>query len=90
MRRIAWTVEARMNLAAIRTYINDFSPLAAQRFADRLVEVADSLGEFADRGRPIGNARRELTIVWPYIIRYEVTPELVTILRIRHGARRPD
>ncbi len=79
-----------MHVAAIRAYVGEFSPLAARRFAARLVEVADSLDEFAERGRLVGGGKRELTIVWPYLIRCRVDADTVTILRVRHGARRPD
>jgi plasmid stabilization system protein ParE len=32
---------------------------------------------------------REITTVYPYIIRYRVELGLVFILRVRHAARRP-
>lgn len=57
----------------------------------RLIDVADSLAEFAERGRDAGgDGRREMTIVRPYILRYRVTADTVFILRIRHGARADD
>jgi plasmid stabilization system protein ParE len=37
----------------------------------------------------VGGNLRELTIVYPYVIRYEVLGNDVTILRVRHGMRRP-
>jgi plasmid stabilization system protein ParE len=58
--------------------------------AGRLVEVADSLAEFPDRGREAGGGRREMTTVWPYILRYRVKAEREIILRIRHGAQQDD
>ena len=33
---------------------------------------------------------REMTIVWPYILRYRVSGDKVFILRIRHGAQNDD
>ena len=87
MRRVVWSDEARSNLAAIRGYIAEFSPLAAQRFALKLVSAAEDLAENSDRGRAAGRRYRELAIVRPYLIRYR---EAVLILRIRHAARRPD
>ena len=47
-----------------------------------------SLIDFPDRGRPVGNGRRELTIVRPYLIRYVVVGGAVRILSVRHAARR--
>ena len=90
MRLIVWTDEAVGNLEAIVTYISAFNPAAASRLADRLIELADSLAEFSERGRDAGERRREMTIVWPYILRYRVEGETVFILRIRHGAQEPD
>lgn len=87
MRRIVWTDEAVGNLEAIVTYISAFNPGAAQRLAERLIAVADSLNEFSDRGRDAGEGKREMTIAWPYALRYRVEGETVFILRIRHGAR---
>ncbi len=55
--------------------------------AGRLLEAAESLSEFSDRGRPIDGNRRELTVIRPYIIRYRVARDAVFILRVRHGAR---
>jgi len=52
-----------------------------------LIEAADSLAEFSDRGREAMGGTRETTIVWPYVLRYQVEQEQVIILRIRHGAR---
>jgi plasmid stabilization system protein ParE len=87
MRQIVWTDEAVANLDAIVTYVGAFNPAAAQHLARRMIEVADSLAEFSERGRDVGDGRREMTIVRPYILRYRPTAERVYILRIRHSAR---
>ncbi|MDY6922679.1 MAG: type II toxin-antitoxin system RelE/ParE family toxin [Pseudomonadota bacterium] len=90
MRRIVWADEALENLEAIGSYIRDFNPGASRRLTQRLVEVAESLAVFPDRGRAISATRRELPVVRPYLIRYAVTPDEVHILKIRHAARRPE
>ncbi|MGN6820144.1 MAG: type II toxin-antitoxin system RelE/ParE family toxin [Sphingomonas sp.] len=87
MRRIVWTDEAIGHLEAIVAYIAAFNPAAAIRLGERLREVADSLAEFPDRGRKAPDGNREMTIVWPYVLRYRVEAERVIILRVRHGAR---
>ncbi len=94
-RSIVWTVPARRDLENIRTYVAQFKPLAAQGLAHRLVEAVEALAHYPTRGRLLSDApsdanRRELVIVWPYLIRYRVEPERIIILRIRHGALRPD
>lgn len=87
MKKIVWTDEAVEHLEAIVTYVSVYDPAAAERLGRRLIELADSLAEFPDRGRAAGKGRREITTVWPYILRYRVEGDRVIILRIRHGAR---
>ena len=57
---------------------------------ERLIAVADSLSDFSNRGRDLGDGRREITTVWPYVLRYRVTDDTVVIPRVRHGARNED
>lgn len=85
--KIVWTDEAIEHLEAIVTYVSVYDPAAAERLGRRLIELADSLAEFPNRGRDAGDGRREMTTVWPYILRYRVDSNSVVILRIRHGAR---
>ncbi|MGQ0558717.1 MAG: type II toxin-antitoxin system RelE/ParE family toxin [Sphingosinicella sp.] len=87
MYRIVWAEEAVANLDAIVTYVSAFNPVAASRLGESLIELADSLAEFPERGREVGAGRREMTVVWPYVLRYRVERDTVYILRIRHGAR---
>lgn len=88
--QVVWTRGAASELRTIRAYVAQFSPLAAQRLAGRLVSAARSLEASPDRGRLISRGRRELTIIPPYLIRYAHVAERVVILEIRHGAREPD
>jgi toxin ParE1/3/4 len=90
LRRVVWTPEAAENLESIVTYIEAFNFVAARRIGERLVDLAGSLGEFSERGRPSDGGTREMTIVPPYVLRYVVTQDAVLILRIRHGARNLD
>lgn len=85
--RIVWTDDAVGNVEAIVTYVSVFNAAAATNLAARFFAVADSLSEFPHRGRDVGDGRREMTTVWPYILRYRVVDETVIILRVRHGAR---
>jgi plasmid stabilization system protein ParE len=86
MTRVVWTFKAIRNLNAIRTYIGQFSPLAAQRMALRLLISGEGLVDFPERGMPISDGRRQLTTTPPYLLRYRVEGEVVTILEVRHAA----
>ncbi len=85
-RTVVWTEASLRDLRSIRSYIRQFNPGAAARLAERLLEAGDSLAENPARGRPVGN-HRELTIIWPYVLRYRLTQNQVFIMRVRHGAR---
>lgn len=87
--QVVWTQRAVADLQAIRAYIEQFSPLAAQRIALRLLNAGNALDEQPSRGRPVSAGRRELATIAPYLIRYRVKGETVEILAIRHGARKP-
>jgi plasmid stabilization system protein ParE len=87
LRPIVWTDEAVAHLEAIVDYVEAFNPAAARSLGERLIEAADSLGTFPERGRDAGDGRREMVTVWPYILRYRVEMDRVIILRVRHGAR---
>lgn len=89
MRRLIWSTDAIDDLRAIRSYIAETSPAAASRVAAALVNAANSLVEFSDRGRPVRPGVRELATVRPFIIRYAIVADEVRISCIRHSARRP-
>jgi toxin ParE1/3/4 len=72
---------------SIRSYIDQFNPLAAQRMAARLHAAAEGLADMPERGRPVRGGRPELAIVPPYLILYRVREDMVEILTVRHGAR---
>ncbi|KQT31949.1 hypothetical protein ASG29_08760 [Sphingomonas sp. Leaf412] len=90
MARVAWTDEASEQLDLIVSYIELFDVAAADRMGRRLLDLAASLRDFPNRGRPVKDGTREMVTVPPYILRYDVVGEDVLILGVRHGARRPD
>ncbi len=90
MRRLIWSTDAIDDLKAIRSWIAEANPRAASRVAAALIEAANSLVAFPDRGRPVRSGVRELATVRPYVIRYVVLPDEVRIAFIRHTARRPE
>ncbi|WP_315764807.1 type II toxin-antitoxin system RelE/ParE family toxin [Sphingomonas sp. Y38-1Y] len=90
MAKVVWLRPAIVEIDQIAAYVRVFDPTAAERLAASLYALGESLSEFPNRGRPASNGARELVTLRPYIIRYLVLGDEVLILRVRHGARRPD
>jgi addiction module RelE/StbE family toxin len=87
--RIIWTKTAVGDVARVYDYLFDFNPHAAMRVVEVLRDEANSLMNLPDRGRPVlGTGMRELVASYPYVIRYRVVGDTLTILRIRHASRR--
>jgi len=78
---------ALADLTHIRAYITQFNPAAAERMANRLLAATDRLANHPWIGRPGPADTRELSIVPPYVISYEVIDDEVVILRIWHSAQ---
>ena len=89
-----WSPEAINDLAALRAYIEQDDPAAAQRVALHIIENVETLlprhPEIGRPGRIPGT--RELVIPrTPFIVPYRLVGNSIQILRIFHGARRwPD
>jgi addiction module RelE/StbE family toxin len=90
MARVDWSRRALRDLDLIQSYIAQFDPVAAARIVNELVDAGNGLNDFPNRGRLGTHGRRELPSVPPYIIRYRVGRDIVTIQSVRHSARRPD
>ena len=90
MVQVVWSPAALGDLVAIRSYIAKDSPRAARDMALRLKRAGDSLTLFPERGRLAKRGVRELTLIYPYLIRYRILGGDVEIVRIKHGAQRPE
>ncbi len=89
MFKVVWAPSAVQEVRRIHDYIASFNARAAADLAERLFETGSNLALSPNRGRPVtGKPWRELVIVYPYIIRYQVVGDVVRILRVRHGMRR--
>jgi toxin ParE1/3/4 len=89
-----WSPQAIADLAALRAYIEQDNPTAAQRIALRIIHnVENLLPNSPEMGRP-GRVpgTRELVIPrTPFIVPYRLVGNTIQILRVFHGARRwPD
>ncbi|WP_454759194.1 type II toxin-antitoxin system RelE/ParE family toxin [Caulobacter segnis] len=87
---VIWSARSERDLKSIRAYIGQVAPLAARRFALRLVAAVESLGDHPHRGRHVRGSVREFVAIPPYVIRYRVRATVVEIVRIKHGAQQPD
>jgi toxin ParE1/3/4 len=88
--KLWWLDEAVADLVAIRDYVTNDSPDAAQEVAARIIAAAQLLADYPAAGRPgrVPNTR-ELSITGtPYFIPYAVRSDRIEILRVLHGARR--
>ena len=83
---------ALADLEQITAFIATDNAQVAERFANRLVDLAESLRSMPQRGRPVKKWPGVRVIVLaPYLIfyRYEKPANRVEILRFWHGAREP-
>ena len=88
MAKVVWAPNAIREIRRIHDYISPINPRAAAHLAEKLFDTGQSLASNPNRGRPVaGRPWRELVIVYPYIIRYQVVGDVVRILRVRHGMR---
>jgi len=88
--RVDWHPLARADLAELVAYIASENPRAAYRVHDEIRKQINLLATYPEIGRP-GRVRgtRELAITGtPYIAAYRFARDVLTVLRLLHGARR--
>jgi addiction module RelE/StbE family toxin len=88
--RIRWFRDAVLDLIALRQYIGDDNPRAAQDVAGKIMHDVAHLRDHPGMGR-LGrvDGTRELVISGlPYIIPYRVKNNVIEVLRVLHAARK--
>jgi toxin ParE1/3/4 len=93
--QIIWSPRALEDLREIVRYIRRDKPIAARQFGEKLIDKAESLATFPERGTVIRKfADPSLRQVYqgPYRIAYRIRTEssTVEIARIWHGAQSED
>ncbi len=93
-RKVLLTDEAIRQIAAIGDYIAQDSPAHALRWVQRLEERIRSLENSPERHAVLYTAEeagREVrqTFFGAYRVLYEIQPDAVYVLTVRHGARKP-
>lgn len=90
-REVAWTEPAAEDLDNAAAYIARDSESYAAVFIGEILDAAESLSEFADRGQVVpefgDDTIREL-LVRPYRLVYHISADRVVITALIHGARR--
>lgn len=87
--RIQWTEKARQDLNHIEQYISEDNPIAALKTVITIINSVESnLSVHPGIGRPGQYPQtRELVITGtPYVVPYQVVGEIVSIIRVLHGA----
>jgi toxin ParE1/3/4 len=90
--KVRWSEPATSELEAIFAYIVERSPRSAETVARRIIDRAQSLGEFPLLGKETRRkGARKLTVAdYPYVIVYRIveTADEVQILNVHHTARK--
>ena len=88
--KITWTARAVRDLRAVRQYIAQDNPRAAQEVAAAILESVERLVDFPASGRPgrLPHTRELVVPGTPFVIPYRVEAGAVEILAVIHGARR--
>ncbi|HEY8566836.1 MAG TPA: type II toxin-antitoxin system RelE/ParE family toxin [Beijerinckiaceae bacterium] len=89
--RVEFTDRALAQIERIGNYIAADSPAAAARVVRRIQSVADQLAAHPWSGHKTSRPGNRVIFAspYPYLIAYTVRGDIVTILRVRHAARRP-
>lgn len=90
---VTYTAAALSDLREIVVYIARDDRASAKVFANRLVDLAESLGRLPERGRPVKESDNvRVVVLSPYLIfyRFNRSSGRVEVLRFWHGARDPE
>lgn len=88
---ILWSAEAIADLVSLRNYISEHDPAAAQRTAQRIIDMIEKvLAQNPRIGRSgrVPGTREFVVAGTPYIVPYRMRGDALEILRVYHGARR--
>lgn len=86
---LEWSSGARSDLSQHIDFLRERNPAAALRALSVILTTADQLADFPESGRTYArdHRRRELLVSFGasgYSLLYEVEPELVRILAVKH------
>jgi len=88
---VSFTPQARDDLAAIRDWIAEDDPRAAERVVSRIIQTAMMFAQFPMLGRPgqIQGTREFSVVGLPYLVVYSIASETeIDVLTVLHTRRR--
>jgi len=91
--KVRWTRESLIRLREVNSYISKDNPQAAEKFLDKIINLAESIKENPEKGRIVPeldfhniNNYREL-IITPWRIIYRIEEQKVYILSMIDSRR---
>jgi len=87
---LRWTEVAANDLEHITDYLFENAPRRAEEFVRQIYDAPSALLTFPHGGRPgRKEGTRELVLSpLPYIVVYQITGDVIHIVRILHGAQK--
>lgn len=90
--KLEWSERALSDVAHLRDYIAQDSPLYANLFVERLVKRTENLVDFPRMGRPVPEAERDdirelIYQGYRLIYRLEEAQDRIRLVTVIHGSR---
>jgi plasmid stabilization system protein ParE len=89
--KVRYTPRAFSDLEDIRIYIDQFNPVAARKVVTVIENIVARLGELPQSGQRSDELDVRVIFVtrYPYRVYYRIVSDEISILHIRHTARKP-
>lgn len=88
--RVSWSPEALEDVDSIAAYIAKDSPFYASAVVRKILDMAQSLGNFPNIGpivAEIGEPEFRERFVYSYRVIYRIADDAITIVAVIHGRR---
>ena len=90
--KVRYTKRAQRDLETILDYLHERSPSGSSNVATSIGEAVDQLADYPRVGRETTREGLRVRVVrgYPFLVFYRVGTDHVSIVHIRHSARRPN